>query len=69
MNITIEWGWWLLPFAITVGTFIAALTVNKQAGDGGGWFAGVNALFSFLNYLILCVVPSLVAWLVWSIFR
>ena len=52
MNITIEWGWWLLPFAITVGTFIAALTVNKQAGDGGGWFAGVNALFAFLTWSI-----------------
>jgi len=69
MNITIEWGWWLLPFAITVSTFIAARTVNKRAGDGGGWFGGVNALFSFLNYLVMCVVPSLVAWLVWSIFR
>ena len=69
MTITIEWGWWLLPLAITVGTFIGARVINSEAGDGGGWFAGVNAMFSFITYLIVCVVPSLVAWLVWSIFR
>lgn len=69
MNITIEWGWWLLPLAITAGTFIAVRTMNSKVGDGGGWFGGFNALFSFLNYLVLCVVPSLVAWLVWSVFR
>ena len=64
MTITIEWGWWLLPFAITVGTFIGARVINSEAGDGGGWFAGVNAMFSFMTYLIVCVVPSLVTWLI-----
>lgn len=69
MSVTIEWGWWLLPLAFTVGTFIAARVINSEAGDGGGWFAGVNAMFSFITYLLVCVVPSLVAWLLWSIFR
>lgn len=64
MTVTIEWGWWLLPFAITIGTFIAARVMNHEAGHGG---LG-DVFFSAVNYLIVCVVPSLVAWLVWSIF-
>lgn len=69
MTLTIECGWWLLPFAITVGTFIVAHWMNRDALGGGGWGGAIDAACSLFNYLLVCVVPSLVAWLLWSIFR
>lgn len=68
MSVTIEWGWWLLPFTITVTTFIAATAMNRNAG-GGAWSGGLDAIGSLICYLTLCGVPSLIAWLLWSIFR
>lgn len=69
MNITIELGWWLLPFAFTVASFLCAVAINRNGRSSGSWSAGIDGMFSLMSYLLMCVVPSLVAWLVWSIFR
>ena len=34
MTIAIEWGWWLLPLAITIGAFGWSLYELKDSDDG-----------------------------------
>lgn len=70
MTFTIEFGWWLLPMAVTVGMFVVALRMNREADFGGGYFGeGASAMFSLINYLLVWVLPSLVAWLIWALLR
>lgn len=69
MSITIELGWWLAPFAFTVASFLFAVAINRNGQSDGGWSAGLDGMFSLMTYLLMCVVPSLIAWLVWSILR
>lgn len=67
MTLTIEWGWWLAPFAVTVLMFIVANRITRDIGGGGDYsFAG---FFAGLYYMIVWVLPSLVAWLIWALVR
>ena len=70
MTFTIEMGWWLAPFAVTVATFIAVTVFNQRTATGGGGLGGaMEAGFHFMFYMIGWVVPSLIAWLVWALLR
>ena len=70
MTFTIEWGWWLLPFAVSVAGAIVSLWMNRQArGTAGDYSNAVAPLFDALVWLLFFVLPSLAAWLVWALLR
>ena len=64
MVLHVESGWWLIPFIVSVVGFFFAFRIN---GASSGSFG--SAFFSMVNYLILFVVPSLIAWLIWALLR
>lgn len=59
MNISL--GWWLIPLAISFVGFAVAFEFSRNES---GLFAN---FFAFLAYLIVFVVPSLMAWLIWAL--
>jgi hypothetical protein len=61
MNATINFGWWLLPAAITIALLWWA-SLNKSPPDR--W--GMNHFFDAVLYL-LALIPSLIAWLIWAV--
>lgn len=63
MTITLGFGWWLLPTAITLASFV---TVGFMSRDLGNDRFGAGAVVAFLFYLIAAVV-SLLAWLIWAV--
>jgi hypothetical protein len=66
MTFTITAGWWLVPLAATiVSWFICWMTTRDKDND----LLGVNGLFTLITYLVFCVVPSLIAWLIWALTR
>lgn len=73
MSMTIHLGWWLLPTIITLGSFGAALFLERRESArlprGGDYnFSGAfHGLFAGL-LLLLASVLSLAAWLVWALF-
>ncbi len=63
MTFTIEFGWWLLPLAVTVVSYGGA--ISKLSFGGGDYsFPEVgNAIL-----LLVATIPALAAWLIWALF-
>lgn len=62
MGVHIIFGWWLLPFIITVAAFCAAYLTMRNDPQA--------AMFGPVMWLLLneaALIVSLIAWLVWSI--
>lgn len=57
-------GWWIVPAAITVAALLWAAWMREPYSDGGSY--GFSGLVNLLWYLI-ALVPSLAAWLIWSL--
>lgn len=57
MTVTLTFGWWVIPTAITVLGLVWALFI---VDDGGGWFSGISNLFALVPVLAI----SAIAWAV-----
>jgi hypothetical protein len=62
MEITIGFGWWLLPAVLTIISFGMAFA-NMSSGGGDYSFAGVFNLI----LLLAAAVPALLFWLIWAL--
>ncbi len=58
MTFTIEFGWWLLPLAITLFLVCGSL-VHLSKSDGWDMMAPLGFFMS--------IIISLAAWLVWAV--
>lgn len=59
MTMTITIGWWILPLLVTVASFSWAAWVGSNSSgdyDFSGAYAGIASL-----------IPTLAAWLIWSL--
>lgn len=65
---TITLGWWLLPAFVSVAGFIAAFLMCHDDHSGGG-FLDLSGFFHMVTWLVVFVVPSLIAWLIWSLLK
>lgn len=64
MTITIDFGWWLLPLAITIAAYGWHWWVNKDVQYGGDYnFSVIETLMTFC----LATSVSLFAWLIWAL--
>jgi hypothetical protein len=63
MSMTIELGWWILPFLGSVVALGLAFLNVKPGGDGSGAIA-----IRMVNLLIIAVaiIAALSFWLVWA---
>ena len=61
-DLTIRFGWWLIPAAITVIAFVWASIETPRSGCNGIGDA-VVAAFLFGT----AIIASLVAWLIWAL--
>lgn len=62
MTIHIAFGWWLLPLAVTVASFVLAM---KLANEPDGLYGG-GAMWNFVVW-VFSLVPILTAWLIWAV--
>ncbi len=67
MTFTIQFGWWLLPLALTIAFFWRAAYLDRDntAGRGDYGFSAFASMFYYGGALIV----SLVAWLAWAVLR
>jgi hypothetical protein len=63
MTVTIDFGWWLVPAAITLACFGYAAFMSRDMGNDR---FGAGAVISFGFYMMAAVV-SLLSWLIWSL--
>lgn len=63
MTLTIEWGWWLAPLAVTILAFGRAYWVDRGNSGGGYSFGAIASAFVYGAALIV----SLIAWLAWAV--
>lgn len=66
MEITIGFGWWLAPFAVTVFAFAFAAFMGRDEGSHGDYAAIGNAFVALVVYGA-ALIASLIAWLCWAI--
>jgi len=62
MTFTIEFGWWLLPLAVTVVSYGVAIS---KFSYGGGDYSFPEVGNTIL--LIVATIPALTAWLIWAL--
>jgi hypothetical protein len=60
--ITITFGAWMIPTAITAIGLIWAMFI---VDDGGGYFSGISNIFALVPVLFV----SCIAWILWGIFK
>jgi hypothetical protein len=60
--ITITFGTWMIPTAITALGLIWALFIVK---DSPGYFSGLSNLFALIPVLFV----SCIAWILWGVFK
>ena len=63
MEITIGFGWWLIPAVITLLSLGTSAFMSRDLGDDR---FGAGAVIAFGFYLMAAVV-SLLAWLIWAL--
>ena len=66
MEVSITVGWWAVPLAITVASFIAAYKLAAEP-DQCGYFPDFGAAISLAANIAFAIIVSLVAWLVWAL--
>lgn len=69
MTMTIGFGWWLIPAAITLAALVIAVVWRGHLGNAGydPIARAVSAFFDLMVLLALLVI-CLAAWLVWALF-
>lgn len=60
MTITMSFGWWLLPAAVTVASYLWAWLTNR-----GSRPSYADAVIALISYGAATIV-SLIAWLIWA---
>ena len=63
MTFTIAFGWWIAPAIVTAAAF--AWAIHMQQPNRGGDY-NFTPLFNAL-WFVVAAVPSLAAWLIWSL--
>lgn len=66
MTFTVEFGWWLLPLAVTIAAFSLAAFMNRDEGSHGDYAAIGNAFVALIIYGA-AMIASLLAWLIWAL--
>lgn len=59
-------GTWAIPALITIGTITFALFGGNGDGKAYGYTAAGQAVISLL-FLLVAIIVSLIAWLVWAV--
>ena len=63
MNLTITFGWWLVPFLISVAAALwipfGQRSIKKKVGE-------IGELFIFIPWS-MAIILSLMVWLIWSL--
>ena len=62
MTFTIDLGWWLIPIAVTVMSYLFAIS---KFSKGGGDYSFPEVWNGIL--LLLATIPALLAWLIWAL--
>lgn len=60
MELTITFGWWLLPLIITIASFWWTIVEINKSGRSGYGYGDIGGLFS----LLVSIIVSLIAWLI-----
>jgi hypothetical protein len=68
MNITVTFGWWLLPVVVTLASIAWALPLRADEQPTGSMFDGFR-FFGPVFRLLLALVLSLIVWLIWALLR
>lgn len=64
MTITITFGWWLAPLAVTIAACGLAWWIEHRDDHYTGLVGGaVTALFLWMP----AIIASLIAWLIWAV--
>ncbi|MCW1844164.1 hypothetical protein [Prosthecomicrobium hirschii] len=68
MTISISFGWWLLPLAVTIGLHLGwrLFGVREQPRRGSMFPDLVGGMVEVGGYLLAALL-SIIAWLVWAI--
>lgn len=66
MTLTIGFGWWLVPTAVTIIAFVYAGFMCRDEGYHGDYAAIGNAMVGLVVYGAAIIV-SLLAWLIWAV--
>lgn len=62
MTLTIDFGWWLAPLALTLAAFAWAF-IKCPSSQYPSYADGITAMFFYFPATIF----SLIAWLVWAV--
>lgn len=65
MTINIAFGWWVIPAAITLIALIFATWRSDRSYSRGLGAVGQAMANAFI--LLIAIVISLIAWLIWSL--
>lgn len=65
MTINIAFGWWVIPAAVTAITLLIATWRSDRNYSHGLGAVGQAMANAFI--LLVAIVVSLVAWLIWSL--
>jgi hypothetical protein len=63
MEITIGFGWWLIPAVITLLSFGISAFMSRDLGNDR---FGAGAVIA-LGFYLMAAVVSLLAWLIWAL--
>ena len=66
MDITLSFGWWLMPLAVTFAAFIWQWWMHKDDIQADGYSAIGQGMGQALTFLV-ALVASLIAWLVYFV--
>lgn len=61
MTMTISFGWWLLPAAVTVASYLWAWLTTRGSRPSFG-----DAVVALIYYGA-ATIASLIAWLIWAV--
>tara|TARA_Y100001933_G_C18936421_1_gene537598 strand:- start:202 stop:408 length:207 start_codon:yes stop_codon:yes gene_type:complete len=67
MAFTVDFGWWLLPLAITLAAFGRLWVWSAQQPPSSGYGA-IGTVMAHAFLFAIALIVSLVAWLVYAIF-
>ena len=61
MTVVVSFGWWLLPAAVTIASYLLAWLANR------GSRPSLGDAFVALIYYGAATIASLIAWLIWAV--
>ena len=67
MSITITVGTWLIPFIITIVSFILGWLLSSDYDPDAGYGSAGVGLFDLIIYQLAGII-SLFSWLIWALF-